>query len=671
MSIMDPPSPFRHPPRESLQALSPERVQNRSRPASTISSKTTAAESDPYTDHPSPRSSPSRRAANLFSDYDPRRNSPVKDTGFGLPASPSLPEIPPFPRNHVRTNSDVQGLVKRFEHLDVRDRDAESAERRKRHEAELRRAQVAREEAEMDVKRLREEVRRLKKEGDEGRDRERRVTKRLDVVMDEFTTFKETQTSQISVYEKEVRKARKEAFKTSSAVLKLQEELKSTRNSLRITQSGFDMEKRKVQQREQQTFDAQYQMVALQEELDKLRVHVKTVEQEKDALKTSLKEEEVARIAAEGMIALPIGSQGDDDLMSPQVMRRRSPHKRPQSPLSDDKENVGVVTKKMVDLKHAQDELRRERMKREQAEELADFLRMECRYKCCGCRSRRDSGHDTLLKSTPFAEALESIRSTMRSVLSIPVNEHEEQGISDSAVSIKAPSPEPEAEIKVEVEDVEMAQADEHTLEHDFERSMTMTGDEAPVEAPAPEHNDEEAIVDDEDPIAPRPTPIEPLQRSSRATTPTASTVKVPLAPSSPQTPGLIATPARPYGPVRTITTTTTIPMQFTPAKPAFHVIDAENIPPTVMSPQRDRSGSAPAFDREAALAAIAYRRGRAKSIADGQMTPRKQMPEGPVSLKERRDISAPALGQQKSSSVKRTVSKSHSSKVGSASRTR
>jgi hypothetical protein len=77
----------------------------------------------------------------------------------------------------------VQGLVKRFEHLDVRDRDAESVERKRRHEAELRRAQIAREEAESDVRRLREEVRRLKKEGDDSRDRERRVAKRLEVVM--------------------------------------------------------------------------------------------------------------------------------------------------------------------------------------------------------------------------------------------------------------------------------------------------------------------------------------------------------------------------------------------------------------------------------------------------------------------------------------------------------
>lgn len=73
--------------------------------------------------------------------------------------------------------------MKRFEHLDVRDRDAESNERRKKLEAELRRAQIAREEAEGDARRQREEVRRQKKEIEEGKERERKVGKRLEVVM--------------------------------------------------------------------------------------------------------------------------------------------------------------------------------------------------------------------------------------------------------------------------------------------------------------------------------------------------------------------------------------------------------------------------------------------------------------------------------------------------------
>ncbi|KAF7197984.1 hypothetical protein HII31_00698 [Pseudocercospora fuligena] len=648
---------FKFPPRESLQPLSPERVNGSTRPLSGMSSKTTST-SD-YPENPSPHSSPRRKAANLFADYDPKRHSPVKESGFALPASPSLPEIHAF-RSHGRTNSDVQGLVKRFEHLDVRDRDAEWEGRKKRHEAELRRAQIAREEAENDVKRLREEVRRLKRDGDEGRDRERKLGKRLEVVAEEFANFKESQTSQHSVYEKEVRKARKEAFKTSSAVLKLQEELKSTRNTLRITQSGLDMEKRKVAQREQQTFDAQYQLVAVQEELDKMKTQLKTVEEEKNALKTSLKEEEVARIAAEGMIALPLGNHDDDDLMSPQV-RRRSPHKRPQSPLSDDKENVGVVTKKMVEARQLSEELGRERMRREEAEELVEFLRLECKFQCCGCRVRKDSAHD-LLVTNPFAAALENIRDTMRAVITPPASETEH---TEPSIVIKR-EPSTEVQIKTEVsEDVSMEEsAARDSPMEGLDRSMTMDHE--------PEFEEqlvEEAVVDEEEPMAPRPTPMEPEAQPDEngEPMPTLATMKVPLAPSSPQSPAHSQAQTTPYRPgyVRTITTTTTIPMHFTPQKPKFDAMqDAENIPPTTMSP-RDRSGAAPTFDREAALAAIAYRRGRAKSIANGHMTPRKQMMEG-VNIKERRDISAPALGQ-KSHAAKVNLGKG----VGSASRTR
>lgn len=72
--------------------------------------------------------------------------------------------------------------MKRFEHLDVRDWDAESMERRNRHEAELRRAQIAREEAESDTHKLREELRRVKKDVEDDKDRERKLTRRVAVV---------------------------------------------------------------------------------------------------------------------------------------------------------------------------------------------------------------------------------------------------------------------------------------------------------------------------------------------------------------------------------------------------------------------------------------------------------------------------------------------------------
>lgn len=169
-------------PAKDLQQLSPERIYTTSTTATTTTQQSMESGLSPA---PSPQSSPTRRArANLFADYDPNRASPTKGSlvlGGGIPQSPSLPEITAL-RAHGRTNSDVQGLVKRFEHLDVRDRDAESAERIRRREAELRRAMIAREEAETDAKRMRAEVRKMERLADESADREKVVGRRVEVL---------------------------------------------------------------------------------------------------------------------------------------------------------------------------------------------------------------------------------------------------------------------------------------------------------------------------------------------------------------------------------------------------------------------------------------------------------------------------------------------------------
>lgn len=196
---------------QPLQTLSPERV-NGTRPLSTSTTTTKSpskADLRPKDDAPpSPFGSPTRPQSNLFADYHPRRGSIAKESGFALAASPSFGEIHALRTTGLTTtsrhtrglsattasspvsalNADVQGLVKRFEHLDVRDRDAESNERRRKLEAELRRAQIAREEAEGDARRLREEGRRVKKELEESKERERKVGKRLDVVMVSFAS---------------------------------------------------------------------------------------------------------------------------------------------------------------------------------------------------------------------------------------------------------------------------------------------------------------------------------------------------------------------------------------------------------------------------------------------------------------------------------------------------
>lgn len=658
---MDPPPAFRFPTRDAgpLLPLSAERV-NGARNISNISTNSTASRGSKNTETESQdgtlsaQSSPTRRAkANLFADYHPTTATPTnKMMGFGgLPQSPSLPEINAL-RAHVRTNSDVQGLVKRFEHLDVRDKDAESVEYRKRHEAELRRAQIAREEAESDAKRLREEVRRLKKEGEESRERERMVAKRLEVVMVcaigrryryALTRLQEDQgagndshASQAAIYEKELRKARKEAFKSSSAVLKLQEELKSTRNTLRVTQSGFDLEMQKVQRKEQERFEMEYQIVPVQEELIKLQQRLQVVEEEKEALKTHLKEEEVARVAAEGMIALPASQDQDDDLLNSPT--KRSPSKRAPSPLSDDKENIQAVTKKSSESRRMAEELEREKAKRAQAEDLVDFMRMECMFRCCGCKTASRLGHEFAVSlDAELAAGIMKIREGMENVLApvVGLSETDEmdfapdgavQGEHATAMEVVETSPEAMVEDCVPVDAV-------HCHE-EMDRSATFTA-ESPIPARSPDdqlHEEEEVALKAESPI---------LTGADK----TAATVTLPLEPLPPSTPlnehDQQSTPFRHPHSIRTVTTTTTVPMHFTPIThklpPVFDPEDAENLPPT-------EGPITPSFDRAAALAAIEWRRGRAKSIANGHVTPRKQMLEG---VKERRDISAPALGQK------------------------
>lgn len=109
----------------------------------------------------------------------------------------SPPKLRASHHGHARnSSSDVRAAVARFEQLDHR-------ELHRRDEAAVRRAEMAREMAELDARRLRddkdgfekearrirEEARKMKKEAEESRERERKVAKRLEVVMVSLSFF--------------------------------------------------------------------------------------------------------------------------------------------------------------------------------------------------------------------------------------------------------------------------------------------------------------------------------------------------------------------------------------------------------------------------------------------------------------------------------------------------
>lgn len=459
------------------------------------------------------------------------------------------------------------------------------------------------------------------------------------------------------MYDKELHKVRKEAWKSSSRVVKLQEELKSTRNTLHITQSGFDLEKQKVQRKEQERFEMEYQLNPLQEQVEKLKQKLKIVEEEREALKTNLKEEEVARIAAEGLIALPVSEAMDWDLLS-------SPRKAPSPQkmrlmfdvLEEDKENLGASPRKVSEARRLVEELDRERTRRERVEEMVDFLRMECQFGCCGCRGASRSGHQLAVElDAELATAVERIRVGMQHILTPQRSFDEgygtpEDGSQQAVVPVLDQLEETQADSQSQKPTVT---AIDTAMTDDVERSQTFDAD-----SPSQNRSPGDQLLDEEEEWLSNSPP------KPRQPTPPAQDIIVgamDLRPSTPPPQALLpqTSPFRNQPSIRTVTTTTTVPMQFTPiSKPVkpfsvpmdseSAIEDAENIPPTPSTVAALEG--LPPFDREAALKMIEYRRGRAKSIADGHATPRKQMLEG---VNGRRDISAPALGQKVQGAVK------------------
>ncbi|KAK3370860.1 hypothetical protein B0T24DRAFT_667651 [Lasiosphaeria ovina] len=292
-------------------------------------------------------------------------------------------------------DSSVHEKINQFNSLAMQSKQLE----RKTADAALKRAMLGREEAESEMRRYRDEARALKKQVDEGKERERRVGERLETVMENYGRAKETHAHTQALWEKEIRRARKETFKAQSSLVKMQEELKSCRTAQKAAEEEFDREKERSKAREQEAFSARYSLVGLQEQLDQALERIKMVEQERDAFKMlANNEEDVARIAAEGRIPLPPsepGSEGgeDDDLASPNQRPRVS--------------SASIVDIKSSATSEAEvEELSRlwqwEKQRADRALDLVEFLEVECKMKCCpAAQSFSRSGRLSLTSNGP------------------------------------------------------------------------------------------------------------------------------------------------------------------------------------------------------------------------------------------------------------------------------
>ncbi|KAI9820546.1 MAG: hypothetical protein M1832_003737 [Thelocarpon impressellum] len=547
----------------------------------------------------------------------PERANQQKAAATVTVATEGIPEDAREPeRQRKRGDSDVQG---KGTHAGTLSKDVQQ-ERKREREAALKRAMLGREEAEGEARRAREEADRAREEAEEGRARERRVGERLEAVMEELHRAKETQAQELHrakeththsqhLYEKEVRRARKEAFKSSSALVKAQEELKATRAALRTLQAGADEQQRATERHQQETFAAQYRLVGVQEELETAQARVKCVEEERDALKTSLKEEELARVAAEGRIALPPSQDENDEFASPK--KRTTKKTRPSLLPAFEATETASKDELLAALK---EELEWERQAAEEAEQTIEFMKIECQFQRCSCRVAEEAGRRYVYDDSR-QERMEQLQAEMeaarlrwceecspvkmaslgRSTAGAPVDlvawANGEQEIGDAEPPVPSRTP---------------ARQQQQQRQQQEETSLLSL-----LSAP---HTH----------ALPPPPPPQHLQQQVRQPYHiNTTTTLIPLAPSSPTTPS----PGSPAP--------TTFPSTFpsTPSHPhpqSAHPTSTGG-PLTTSAIADDVLKTPGTIDREAALAQIRERRGRARSfaLARGAKTPLRGLGNG------------------------------------------
>ncbi|RFU31933.1 hypothetical protein B7463_g4397, partial [Scytalidium lignicola] len=517
------------------------------------------------------------------------------DQSFKFPGSPGSPlhQISPERVNQQRSifddngsptavrsgihsrESSVHDKVAAFNSLALKGKDLE----RKTNDAALRRAMLGREEAESEMRRYKEEVKALRRQVEEGREREKKVGERLENVMENYGRAKETHAHTQTLWEKEIRRAKKESFKSQSVVVKLQEELKMSRSNLKMAQADFEEERERSLKREQEAFAARYQVVGLQEELVQLAESIKLLEQERDAFKTIAENEEIARIAAEGRIPLP-SSSPDDEFASPKKKRQS----RISIPFTS-----SVVSED--ELEECRMRLEWEKRRADTAHERIEFLEIECRLNCCPSRAARNTSRLSEISTSEDKEAATANKTSghpshifiaaegiFRPVVDETPSVYLEKTITNHQSEL--PSPQQEAYEPFSYARTPSCEPPSRALTMDPNTSLLSLLD-APHNLPQDEIEEEEE----------QPTVIETFHTIS-------TTTRIPLA--DPQEP-------RPLG-------STTVDL----TNPAL----------------------SPTMTKEEALAQIRERRGRARSLAHGTLTPKKQMVEGGI----RRDVSAPDI---------------------------
>lgn len=342
--------------------------------------------------------------------------SPDRVNQQRIPASPSVPNQlsnadPKLPRQFI----DVQSKVAFINSLNQAG--SPSRQQGVSTHAALQRALVGREEAESALRTSNAQLA-------EAELRQRKIMGTLEGLEKELHSVRERQAHERQVFEKEVRKAKKEAFRAGSALVKLQEDLKGSRAETRNAKAEAQHEKFEKEKSKQEAFERAYTLAGLLEEMETMREKMRAMEAAHEA---NLKERQLSELHEQNRLLaerghpeevehsaslsskgrhvqttthqedhirqnrferiLPAQLYGPEPeialtkISQPEVLGESTPEPPPESE-TDVQEQLLVVAA----------ELDWEKKLRARAEDMVHFLQMECQFKICACRVAEKNG---------------------------------------------------------------------------------------------------------------------------------------------------------------------------------------------------------------------------------------------------------------------------------------
>lgn len=347
--------------------------------------------------------------------------SPDRMNQQWLSQSPSIPSHINESKHH-RSSSDVQSKVAFLNNLSrMSVNPSQSQHGSGSTSAALQRAIIGREEAEAALSELRAEM-------VEAQTRERRISERLDSLMEDLQNTKERQAHERQVYEKEIKRSRKEAFRAGSALVKLQEDLKESRAEIRTLKSSVQKEKYEKEKSRQEAFERAYTLAGITEEMHALKEKLRAMESQEQAGLLNEQADSMSidqddfnkensppheeKLLREALDSQKEASAANTEALTGvseqhnEIQSRRNRFERPLLSSAMEKDVLAVFGDTLQprretffksaideDDMHLQDqiedlkaELAWQRRCKEEAEDLVHFMNMECQFRTCACR---------------------------------------------------------------------------------------------------------------------------------------------------------------------------------------------------------------------------------------------------------------------------------------------